>query len=332
MTSPLPTTELDRREKLLLGLRTSELAGVEIGPLASPLVRREDGAILYVDHIDTAALREKYREHATVDLGAIVEVDAVWSGRTIEEALGSNGPVDYVLASHVVEHAPDLIAWLRELQSALRPGGTIRLAVPDKRFCFDYLRSETRLSDVLAAHYAHARRPQVRELIDSELHHRDVDLGDAWARRVDYDVLLEPRNLEHAFAIADRASHGEYIDVHCWAFTLFSFAAIMRQLGGLGLNGLACEYYFDTNIHEHEFFVGMIEGDQDRVVESWGAVMSALAGERAAPSASELQRQLRDAQRMLADIQNSTSWRITQPLRALVERIRGARSTAETRR
>ena len=76
-----------RRRALLRGLDPAAARGVEIGPLASPIVRREDGPILYVDHTDSATLRRKYAG-GDVDIAAIVEVDAIWSDSSLREAIG----------------------------------------------------------------------------------------------------------------------------------------------------------------------------------------------------------------------------------------------------
>ena len=94
--------------------------------------------------------------------------------------LGPDRMVDYLVASHVVEHIPDLVSWFGELSSVLKPGGTVRLAVPDRRFCFDYRRAESQVADVLTAHLVRARRPQPREIIDFYIHLMPIDAGEAW--------------------------------------------------------------------------------------------------------------------------------------------------------
>ena len=50
-----------RREKLLDGIDLTSQVGIEIGPLAAPLVRKDESTIFYVDHVDTENLRRKYR-------------------------------------------------------------------------------------------------------------------------------------------------------------------------------------------------------------------------------------------------------------------------------
>jgi len=45
---------------------------------------------------------------------------------------------DYCLASHVIEHIPNPIAFFQSIAHLLKPGGVLSLAVPDKRYTFDF--------------------------------------------------------------------------------------------------------------------------------------------------------------------------------------------------
>src|SRR5580658_7325812 len=102
---------MDRREIILNGLDLSKLVGVEIGALDKPLVRRQDGEVIYVDHADRETLVEKYKADPNVNKDSLVHVDAIWGENTLADAV-SYRKVDYVVASHVIEHVPDLITWL----------------------------------------------------------------------------------------------------------------------------------------------------------------------------------------------------------------------------
>jgi SAM-dependent methyltransferase len=129
---PFPlAAQPSRRDKILAGIDLRSSSGAEIGALNKPLVRQAEGEILYVDYADTDHLKRHYSADQSVDIDAIVEVDAIWGERTLADCLGGR-TVDYVVASHVIEHTPDLITWLEEIRSILRPGGTLRLAVPDR--------------------------------------------------------------------------------------------------------------------------------------------------------------------------------------------------------
>jgi hypothetical protein len=179
----------------------------------------------------------------------------------------------------VVEHVPDLIAWLDEVHAVLKPGATLRLAVPDRRFTFDFMRRESEVSDVITAHVLRARAPTPGQLIDSCLNHQLVDRRDMWnggaARQPRYS---RAERLEHAVGCARMVmAQGVYIDVHCWVFTPLSFARLMEQLAALGYVRYACARLFETEREEDEFFA-ILRTSEDRgeCVDSWRSAGDAL--------------------------------------------------------
>ena len=139
--------ELRRVARLDYLFGTTDLAGAvfEIGPSHNPLAPKRLGYnTTIVDHADQAALKEKYAD-AGVDLDRIEPVDVVWSGQPVEE-LVQGRRFDWVIASHVAEHAPDLIGFLNDYSSLVAPGGRLGLILPDKRSCFDVARPSSPLS------------------------------------------------------------------------------------------------------------------------------------------------------------------------------------------
>ncbi|MCY7273284.1 MAG: class I SAM-dependent methyltransferase [Phormidesmis sp. CAN_BIN44] len=72
-----------------------------------------------------------------MNLSKIVDVDYVWGEKSLIDLLETEAPLDYVIASHVIEHVPDFIGWLSEVRGILKPGGILSLAIPDKRQCLD---------------------------------------------------------------------------------------------------------------------------------------------------------------------------------------------------
>lgn len=268
---------MDRKVKLLSGLNLSTAIGAEIGALCRPVVTRSDGTVYYVDHASTAALREKYKLDPNVDIDALVEVDAVWGRQSLSEALGGKF-VDYVIASHVVEHVPDLVGWFGEIGAILKPDGQLRLAVPDKRFTFDLMREDSRISDVLSAHVVRARIPQPQAIIDHVVNVRyDVNTAAIWAGN--------PSNGRPAHTFADAIGaaqdafvNGNYHDVHCWVFTPASFAKICRLLVENGLLAMSCANFFDTERNELEFHVHMQKcADVAFASASWARMEAATA-------------------------------------------------------
>jgi SAM-dependent methyltransferase len=257
---------MNRRAKILSGLNLQAMKGAEIGALTRPLVRRTDGRVIYVDHADTETLRQKYAADPQVNQAAFVDVGGVWGDNTLLEALGT--PVDYIVASHVIEHVPDLVTWLGELVSALKPGGEIRLAVPDKRFTFDFRRKETAMADVLPAYESRARRPMPAQVEDFVMNMTPVLPVTRWIGKGD-DA---PRQFtpEQARDVARAAAaNDEYNDVHCWVFTPASFARLMRDLVRANLIAVECTMFFDTAPGQLEFIVGMKPGNN---AGTWSAM------------------------------------------------------------
>jgi predicted SAM-dependent methyltransferase len=60
------------------------------------------------------------------------------------------GNLDFVIASHVLEHLPLPLAALRAWYEALTPTGKALIKVPDKRYTFDCQRERTPLAHLRA--------------------------------------------------------------------------------------------------------------------------------------------------------------------------------------
>ena len=265
----------NRRDYILSDIDLATMEGMEIGALASPLVHRDEGRIFYVDHADTATLKQKYAADPHVDTDLIVDVDAVWGANALRDCLGSGRILDYVVASHVIEHVPDLVTWLAEIAEILKPSGTLRLAVPDRRYTFDILRHETRLHDVLEAHLRRARAPSPRMILEHHNLVRQVDCNAAWDGTLDLTALKTASNVENAIRMArDAIANGTYHDVHCWVFTPASFVELCIELQALGILGFKLEKLTPTPHNQLEFFVSLSRcADMDVALASWKAAL-----------------------------------------------------------
>ncbi|WP_260853950.1 class I SAM-dependent methyltransferase [Paraburkholderia sp. BCC1886] len=279
MNDPLAKLTLDERRAIVLaGLDTKKLVGLEIGALCRPLVRREEGEpVIYVDHADTPTLRKKYENDENVTVDHIVDVDAVWGHNTLQEATRGR-LVDYAVASHVVEHVPDLIAWLNELASVLRSTGELRLIVPDKRFLFDIFRRETSLADVLLSYINKARVPQPHSMLDFALGVVKAGRAEIWRDEI---PAVPERHYDWQGAVAlarDIIEKGTYHDIHCWAFTPKSFAELFRDMTDAGLIDFACEGFLDTQDEDFEFYVSMRRSsDREYIRSSWARMAAAAS-------------------------------------------------------
>jgi len=222
---------MDRVQWLCADLPQDE-PGIEIGPLDKPILERPRFAVSYADHLDRNGLKHKYATHATVDPDRIPEIDFVIGPDGIRAAAGRpDGSFHYLLASHVIEHVPDPIGWLRDIASLLREDGVVALAIPDQRYCFDALRRSTTPGEWVEAALSGHTRPSPGRIFDAlynEVTHRGAI---AWGAGADERELRRSRISKQAFDIARDAHAGAaYFDVHCWTFTPESFCNLMRDL------------------------------------------------------------------------------------------------------
>ncbi|MET4277752.1 MULTISPECIES: methyltransferase domain-containing protein [unclassified Bradyrhizobium] len=246
---------LDRKRRRALGdYSVNRRRGLEFGPLGRPIVRRSDAEVLYLDHATTEEIRTKYAGHEVG--GELCEIDIVADGRSLSELLGNRVPLDFIVASHVIEHVPDLIGWLSECHDALAVGGRLVLVIPDKRFTFDVCRRESAFEEALQAYRERRHRPGLRCIMD---HFANVVQADTYRLWDDYACVPElkfhhgPEFLELA---AREFNEGKYIDVHCWVFTPWSFMDLIRRITSevphLNFN---LAYFLTTQDHDLEFYV-----------------------------------------------------------------------------
>jgi SAM-dependent methyltransferase len=252
--------------------------GVEFGPLSRPLVLKSRSEVYYVDHCSTADLKAKYAGNEEAHVDKIVDVDFVSAGEALTELIGDKAPLDFVVASHVIEHVPNLAGWLLDMHSALKDGGTLYLVVPDKRFTFDAHRRLASFDEVQAAYREGRTRPGLRLILD---HFANVVTVDTWALWDDYR-RVQDAPFAHGPEFLDLAHEhyhqGQYIDVHCWVFTPWSFMELMGRITAeIGLS-FKLVHFVTTQSHDLEFYVALRKSDEptDWLEEAERARQSAL--------------------------------------------------------
>jgi SAM-dependent methyltransferase len=305
----------ERRRRLLAGLNVEEGTGLEIGPLCSPLVTKDASDVYYVDHLSTEGLIEKYREDPAVHMDQIVPVDFISEG-DLAAVIPAEMRFDWVVASHVVEHVPDLIGWLGQLHSVLAEGGELCLVVPDRRYTFDYKRSVTTLAEALATHALGATRPMAQAVVDQEWNAARIGVKRAWRGAIKPSELPEPISPAGAMALGRSAEvDGVYRDVHVSVFTPKSFARLMGQMTSNDLLSFGCARFVDTPRDELEFYVRLYpESDRSVAAASWKKMAEeARLGPRIKNvddiMQADYEDQLRHLSRKLENIEKSRSWK-----------------------
>jgi predicted SAM-dependent methyltransferase len=247
-----------RLEKVLSCIDVSKETGLEVGALMNPCVTRDTGRVYYIDHATTEELRSKYANDPNVDVQKIIEVDYVWGEESLPELVGKDAPFDYLIASHVIEHVPDFIGWLKEVHSVLKVGGILSLVIPDKRYCFDYYRQVTRTSDIVEAFLNHARQPTLRQVFDCHASAVSYQGNIAWNcnSNVEEKQLQQIHSEVEAWGMANQLIlNPQYMDTHCWVFTPYSFFDLLKSLINLELFDFKVEKFYEP--HGSEFYVSL---------------------------------------------------------------------------
>lgn len=244
-----------KRQRLLSGYSLDGKLGVEMGPLCWPIVERPRHHVYYIDHCTTDELKVKYVGDPHVPAEQIVDVDFVWGNSDLKTLLGSKAPVDYVVASHVIEHVPDFIGWLFEMHEALNSGGQLILVVPDKRFTFDAFRRCSAWEEIQLANQEKRRKPGIRCVMD---HYSNVIAADTWKMWDDYTVVdsFAFHNPPSLLEVAAREfQEGKYLDVHCWVFTPWHFLEMIGKVVETTDLGFDLDHFETTPSHNLEFYV-----------------------------------------------------------------------------
>lgn len=258
--SSIPSALPVGRRGRILGVVDRHGLGLEIGPSHSPIAPKREGyRVDVIDHHDRAGLVAKYREHG-VDLDAIEEVDYVWNGTSYAELTGHSRHYDWIIASHVIEHVPDLGGFVNDCDELLREGGVLSLAVPDKRFCFDRLRPLTSIAQVIDAQLGKRRNHSAGAVAEYFLD--VVKLNGAISWNISFDSGPRSSGIEflHGSADARRGmrtiiERDGYLDIHAWCFTPSSFRLLIEDLFELGLIALREKSFHQTE--GNEFFIAL---------------------------------------------------------------------------
>ena len=246
-----------RKEIILRNIDTKGL-GLEIGPSHNPVAPKKEGFHVHVmDHLTQGGLVEKYKDHG-VQLDNIEEVDFVWSGQSFKELTGGTGQYDWIIASHVIEHTPDLIGFLNECESILKPSGVLSLAIPDKRYCFDHFRPVTGLGKIIDAHLTRDTIHTPGNVAEYFMNVVAKDGSIAWDGNGPGDYRFIHGLQEASWGIEAVQKHRAYLDIHAWCFVPHSFRLLVQDLHALKFIHLR-ESFFQPTIG-HEFFVTLSKG------------------------------------------------------------------------
>lgn len=219
---------LASRENLLKAIEVHRSV-LEIGPFCAPTITSPNTK--YMDIMSKSQLTER-----AIKIG--IAVDKIPNIDFVSPT-GSLAPIeekfDAIFSSHCIEHQPNLVKHLNEVEDHLNPGGCYYMIIPDKRFCFDANLPHSKISDIIAAHYENPKTHSLSSVIEHRALTTHNDAIKHWSEK-STDIYREINIEKIKSAIIEyQSAKGGYIDVHAWQFTPISFKQNMTILAELGL-------------------------------------------------------------------------------------------------
>jgi SAM-dependent methyltransferase len=220
-------------------------SALEIGPFNNPSIRG-----VHVQYFDTLSTEDLYKRAQLIGIDQSNIPEIHW--------VDPNGDLSVVkelfdccISSHSIEHQPDLVRHLVNVTNLLSPGGRYFLAVPDRRFTFDYFLKDSNIAEVIEAHHQGRERHTLQSVIEHRALTTHNDPAAHWNGSHGDEGIDSARVLS---AITEfEETHG-YLDVHAWIFTPNNFHTIMSALFSLGLTQLSVERVYPTLRGSNEFY------------------------------------------------------------------------------
>lgn len=207
LSRPVFNRRRTRLQRSLAAQRYIKGVGLELGALAQPTMVPRNAKVLYVDRFPVSVhANQKY-----LNGQKLVQPDVIDDGMVLSSQPDKSA--DFLIASHMLEHADDPIKALKNWSRVVKPGGHILVIVPDRRFNDDRNRELTSFQHLVRDH---EEGPHV----SNEHHFRDI--------AVNKKKISLPDEIEKYVRLAEGAPH-----FHVWEFETFTefLIATNRYLG-----------------------------------------------------------------------------------------------------
>lgn len=222
---------------------------LELGPFFRPLMSGEN--VFYFDILDKEALTQRAQSLGFSD-EAMNCPDIHFLSATGDLSIVKK-QFDFIVSSHVIEHQPNLIQHLKQVENLLKPNGFYFLMVPDKQYTFDYFKSPSNIAQVITAHLDNKKSHSLCSILEQEALSTHNDCQQHWQGH---------HGEENFSAICEKikSKMGEnsteaFVDVHAWYFTPDSFKQIMQLLQLLSFTKFKIERIYNTLYDSCEFWV-----------------------------------------------------------------------------
>jgi SAM-dependent methyltransferase len=222
---------------------------LELGPFFRPLMSGKN--VSYFDILDKEALVLRAKA-----LGFPSEAsncpDIHFVSSTGDLSI-VNEKFDFVLSSHVIEHQPNLVGHLKQVENILKPNGHYFLMAPDRRYTFDYFIPESNIAQVITAYLDNKKLHSLCSILEQTGLTTHNDSQQHWkGEHGEENLSIISQKIRDK--LAAQATDG-YVDVHAWYFTPDSFRKIMTILNLLAYTQFKIERIYNTLYGTNEFWV-----------------------------------------------------------------------------
>ena len=224
--------------------------GLEIGASYNPLFPKKDGyTVKTLDHLSREDLCKKYQGDKNVDLAKIEDVDFVWKGEEYDKLVGEER-FDWIFAAHLIEHVPNIVAFINDAATILKEDGVLCLVIPDKRYTFDMYRPQSSIASVIDAHVEQRKIPTLGSRFEYMFSYGSRNQKTSSIENIVFPLLPHGDIKQTMLLTSDDSS---YTDVHVWSFTPNHFRLLIEVLFQTKLISLR-EQCFHPSVG-HEFYI-----------------------------------------------------------------------------
>ena len=217
-----------RKQQIEQYIDLKDASLLEIGALDTPTYTKTDASIKYLDYASKEELISSNEDNPRYTDSRLMEVDFVCP--TPEYSKFIKEKFDLVIANHVIEHVKDMISWINEISTIVKPNGYLFLSIPDKRYTFDIVRQETSFVTLLKNFEEKAKKPGLPEIFDALYYYRPVKAVDVWQDNYQDKIEMKRFSVSRALELAREYAQKSYFDIHCHVFTVHSFEECMKML------------------------------------------------------------------------------------------------------
>ncbi len=305
---------------------------LEIGPLCNPLIKNIE-KYYTCDIKDTDEVKLRYKDDSTRNIEEVISIDFIMKN-SYSETFKDIPKFDYVINSHVFEHIPNPIFFLQDISKILSKKGELIMIIPDKRYCYDYYREYSSFAQMYCV-FEGLNKYDINGKGNKILYSQVLDSFSQQCASNDSKKFWKSKEYqkigtsqpENALKNYENFKTNEVLfDRHFWCFSDFSFLKILYNLTRYTLLPFKVKEFFPTR--ENTFAFGIIlekdekslhkQNKKDENLKKIYTLMNEVLNYNESLKNKKYIKIIQKQEKKINKIQNSKSWKITKPLRKII--------------